>query len=265
MIKALHQRFQQGHQTIAVAGDALQIPEWFRGRPVIDQARCMSGCTQCEKACPTEAIIVREGEVSVDLGRCLFCDDCQRACPEGAITHARDHRMATRDRTDLVVTRELALAQALDRQSRRLFGRSLKLRQVCAGGCNACESELNVLSSVLYDLARFGVEFVASPRHADGLVITGPVTRNMLEALRTTYDAIPSPKIVVAVGACAISGGPFAGNPEQNDGADSILPIDLYIPGCPPHPFTILDGILRLLGQIDPDENSTSTLQNHLD
>jgi Ni,Fe-hydrogenase III small subunit len=144
---------------------------------------------------------------------------------------------------------EPALAAALKRESLRIFGRSLKLREVSAAGCNACEADVNVLSTVVYDLGRFGIQFVASPRHADGILITGCVSKNMLLGLQKTYDAVPDPKIVIAVGSCAISGGPFAGNPEIHNGAESIFPIDLYVPGCPPHPMTILDGLLRLLGR----------------
>jgi Ni,Fe-hydrogenase III small subunit len=132
-----------------------------------------------------------------------------------------------------------------------LFGRSLKLRQVCAGGCGACEADTNVLSTVVFDLGRFGIQFVASPRHADGLLITGPVTENMALALKKTYDALPEPRLVIAVGACAISGGPYAGHAEGRNGADAVVPVDLYIPGCPPHPVAILDGLLRLLGRLD--------------
>jgi Ni,Fe-hydrogenase III small subunit len=129
----------------------------------------------------------------------------------------------------------------------RLLGRSLKLRQVSAGGCNGCESDTNVLNTVGWDLARFGIQFVASPRHADGLLITGAMTENMRLALMKTYDAVPAPKIVVALGACAISGGPFAGHEEIHDGVAKFLSVDLFIPGCPPHPLTILDGLLRLI------------------
>jgi len=127
----------------------------------------------------------------------------------------------------------------------------LKLRQVSAGGCNGCEPDLNVLSTVVFDLGRFGIQFVASPRHADGLVITGPVTEHMKLALKKTYDAVAHPKIVIAVGSCAISGGIFRDHPEVHNGAESVVPVDLFIPGCPPHPLTILDGLLRLLNRVN--------------
>ena len=148
---------------------------------------------------------------------------------------------------------EARLAAALDEKLRKLFGRSLRLRQVSAGGCAACEADTNVLGTIGWDLSRFGIQFVASPRHADGLLVTGPVSRNMELALRKTWDAVSDPRIVIAVGACAISGGPFAGHPEVRDGAGAVLPVDLFIPGCPPHPLTILDGMLRLLGRLEHD------------
>jgi Ni,Fe-hydrogenase III small subunit len=173
------------------------------------------------------------------------------ACPTGAVSYSQDYKLAVRARADLIVNDEtIRLAQALDERMRRLFGRSLKLRQVSAGGCNACEADVNVLNTVVFDLGRFGIQFVASPRHADGLLITGPVTENMRYALKQTYDAVPTPKIVIAVGACAISGGPYIDHPEQHNGADAVVPVDLYVPGCPPHPLTILHGLLSLLGRL---------------
>ncbi len=143
------------------------------------------------------------------------------------------------------------MARALDARMRRLFGRSLKLRQVSAGGCNGCEAELVALGNVVFDLGRFGIQFVASPRHADGIVVTGPVTDNMEAALRDTYAAVPPPRIVIAVGACALSGGPFAGSAVVRGSLPPDIPADLYIAGCPPHPLTVLDGLLRLVGQLE--------------
>jgi Ni,Fe-hydrogenase III small subunit len=139
----------------------------------------------------------------------------------------------------------------LEKRLRHLFGRSLKLRQVSAGGCNACEADINVLGTLVFDLGRFGIQVVASPRHADGLIVTGPVSENMKLALQKSYDALTPPKIVIAVGACAISGGPFVDHPEVHNGVNNVIPVDLYIPGCPPHPYTILDGLLRLVGQLE--------------
>jgi Ni,Fe-hydrogenase III small subunit/ferredoxin len=254
MLKALVTRLRHGHRTVPYPGAEATLPDRFRGRPVIDSARCPSGCTTCASACPTDAILPGPGGVRVDLGRCLFCPECAEACPEGAIRFARDHRLATRTRDALRTDGEtLALAGALDATMRRTLGRSLRLRQVSAGGCNGCEVEVNVLGTIVFDLGRFGIQFVASPRHADGLLVTGPVTQNMAEALRKTWAAVPPPKIVIAVGACAISGGPYVDHPEVQNGADGLVPVDLYVPGCPPHPLTILDGLLRLLGRLEAD------------
>jgi Ni,Fe-hydrogenase III small subunit/NAD-dependent dihydropyrimidine dehydrogenase PreA subunit len=220
--------------------------------PVVDQSKCPVGCRDCAEACPTDAITIDGKGLRLDLGRCLFCTDCVEACPERAINYTQDFRLAARKREDLVLNGgSLKLAEALDKKTRRLFGRSLKLRQVSAGGCNGCEADVNVLSTVVFDLGRFGIQVVASPRHADGLLITGPVTENMRLALKKAYDAVPAPKIVIAVGACAIAGGPHINHPEQHNGAESVVPVDLYIPGCPPHPLTILDGLLRLLGRLE--------------
>jgi Ni,Fe-hydrogenase III small subunit/NAD-dependent dihydropyrimidine dehydrogenase PreA subunit len=233
-------------------GPPPELPERFRGRPVFDADRCPDGCRVCADACPTQAITVNEVP-ELDLGRCLFCTDCLDACPEGAVSYSGDYRLAVRQREDLIIgpDEELRLAAALNRKLMKLFGRSLKLRQVSAGGCAGCELDVNVLNTIGWDLSRFGIQFVASPRHADGLLITGAISENMLLALKKTYDAVPDPKIVIAVGACAISGGPYAGHQEVHNGADSILPVDLYIPGSPPHPLTILDGLLRLLGKLE--------------
>jgi Ni,Fe-hydrogenase III small subunit/Pyruvate/2-oxoacid:ferredoxin oxidoreductase delta subunit len=248
MIRILLERLRQGVQTIRYPGRKADLPERFRGRPVVDESRCPDECKECVTACPTGAIAT--GPLRIDLGACLFCGCCQETCPEGAIEYSRDPRMAVRARSDLIVSgRDVRLADALQGEMLRLFGRSLRLRQVSAGGCSGCEAELAALGNVVFDLGRYGIQFVASPRHADGLVITGPVTHNMLTALRETYAALPSPRIVIAFGACAISGGPFAGADAVHNGVPEDIPVDLFVPGCPPHPLTILDGLLRLLGR----------------
>jgi Ni,Fe-hydrogenase III small subunit/Pyruvate/2-oxoacid:ferredoxin oxidoreductase delta subunit len=253
MLNIIRERLHQRYRTIPFPkGELPQLPERFRGLPVIDAAKCPEGCRVCADVCPTDALTCQNGSLKLDLGRCLFCTECTEACPEGAIRYTQDFRLATRSREDLVIDgRALNLAEAVDEKSRKLFGRSLQLRQVSAGGCNACEADINVLATVVFDLGRFGIKIVASPRHADGLIVTGPVTQNMKLALEKTYAATPAPKFVIAVGACAISGGPYIGHGEANNGVDALLPVDLYIPGCPPHPLTILDGILRLLGRIE--------------
>jgi Ni,Fe-hydrogenase III small subunit len=192
------------------------------------------------------------GGVEVDVGASLFAPEEASACVNGALTFTQDHRMASRTRTGLVSTDgEVELATALEARMRRLFGRSLRLRSVAAGSCNGCEAELVALGNVVFDMARFGVQFVASPRHADGLVVTGAVSANMRRALFETWEATPAPRLVIAVGACAINGGPFRGSSEVSDGVPAELPVDLWIPGCPPHPLTVLDGILRLLGRLE--------------
>jgi Ni,Fe-hydrogenase III small subunit/NAD-dependent dihydropyrimidine dehydrogenase PreA subunit len=251
-------RLKRGCETFDhPAGAALTLPDRHGGALRVEAAQCAANCSACVAVCPTEAITRPAGEpVALDLGRCIFCAECIRVCPEGAITQTHDPRMAVRHREDLRLgdpgREQVRLAIALEEKLRRLFGRSLKLRQVSAGGCNACEADTNVLGTIGWDLGRFGIQFVASPRHADGLLITGPVSKNMELALKKTYAAVPEPKIVIAVGACAIAGGPFIGHPQVNNGAGGLVPVDLFIPGCPPHPLTILDGLLRLLGRLEP-------------
>ena len=257
VLDTITHRLKRGCETMKYPdAPAPALPDRHGGALKVDPALCPEGCALCEAVCPTRAIARPAGQpVSLDLGRCIFCSECVEVCPAGAVTATGDYRMAVRRRDDLALggtgRTEVALAQALDAKLQKLFGRSLRLRQVSAGGCNACEADTNVLGTIGWDLGRFGIQFVASPRHADGLLVTGPVTKNMELALRKTYDAVPAPKIVIAVGACAISGGPFAGLPETNPGADAVLSVDLYIPGCPPHPLTILDGLLRLIDRME--------------
>lgn len=259
MFGNLFERLRQKHRTIPYPVSLPVLPDRLRGMPLVDPAKCQAGegCRKCAEACPTDAIRI-DSSVAIDLGRCLFCTDCLTACPPGAIVYTGDHRLATRAREDLIRSdAAYKLAEKLDARLLSLFGRSLKLRQVSAAGCNGCEADTNVLNTVVFDLGRFGIQFVASPRHADGLLVTGCVSKNMELALKKTYDATPAPKIVIAVGACAISGGPYIDHSEQLNGTSAVVPVDLYIPGCPPHPLTILDGLLRLLDKLPAERLKT--------
>jgi len=225
------------------------MPPLFRGRPELDRNGDPAAFARSAELCPTGALSVSESGPQLDLGRCIFCAECVAKEPNGTVSFTRDWRLASSRRDGLIVTGEdPPKIDALDRELRRLLGRSLRLRQVSAGGCNGCEVEANALGNIVFDASRFGIEFVASPRHADGILVTGPVTANMKQALLMTYDAIGEPKLVIAAGACAISGGLYRGHSEVSDGVEGLLPVDLYVPGCPPHPLTILDGLLRLLG-----------------
>ncbi len=262
MFKELRARRQQKHRTIPYPKEEPKLPDRFRGRPALDHSACVSGCASCVAACPTGALKVQDQTLELDMGRCLFCGACAETCPQNAIRFTNDHRLATRQRMALILGREKPrLAAALEKRMLRLFGRSLRLRQVSAGGCNACEADLNVLSTVVFDLGRFGIQFVASPRHADGVVLTGPLTQNMHSAFLKTYEAVAAPKLVIAVGACAISGGPYIDHPQTHNGLSGFPDVDLFIPGCPPHPLTILDGLLRLLGKLDDTSNSSISEQ----
>lgn len=252
MLDYLRLRWSQGTRTSGFPTEPVEFPDRFRGRPTLDAARCGDACAGCAERCPTAGIAHdATGRSTLDLAGCLFAPEEAASCPAGAIQFTQDPRLAARRRADLLGSgREAPAVAKLEGRMRALFGRSLRLRSVAAGSCNGCESELVALGNVVFDMGRFGVQFVASPRHADGLVVSGAVSRNMRDALYRTYEAMPEPRLVIAVGACACSGGPFRGSPEVLDGIPADLPVDLWIPGCPPHPITVLDGLLRLLGQL---------------
>ena len=252
MLEFLRTRLAQGAQTSSFPNGGAAFPERFRGRPELVCDGCGTArCPDCLDQGPTN--LVRsddEGRAVLDLGACLFAPEEARGRPGCGVRFTTDHRMAGTTRDGLLTSGEEAPRMAaLDARMRKLFGRSLRLRSVVAGSCNGCEAELNALGNVVFDMGRFGVQFVASPRHADGIVITGVVNTNMRDALERTYAAVPDPRLVIAVGACASSGGPFRGSPEVI-GVPSDIPVHLWVPGCPPHPLTVLDGLLRLLGRL---------------
>lgn len=250
MFDFLRARLQQGTRTSSFPHGGADFPPRFRGLPVLDVSRCAE-----QHQLPSAVITERADHgLAIDVGGCLFSPEEAACTSAGVLSFTRDHRMASSTRDGLVsTTGEIELAHALDARMRSMFGRSLRLRSVVAGSCGGCEAELVALGNVVFDFARFGIQFVASPRHADGIVVTGAVSRNMRVALGKAYDAMPAPRLVIAVGACAISGGPFRGSEAVDNGLSAEWPVDLYVPGCPPHPLTMLDGLLRLLDRLPSD------------
>jgi len=227
------------------------VNEQFRGLPKVCAENC-TNCSECKNICPTNAIIGLGEDLSIDLGKCIFCGECERVCGADAIKFSNSHKIGSTSRDNLIINKT-SWGELDPRKStefiKKTFGRSLKLRSVSAGGCNSCEMELGACSNANFDMGRFGIEFVASPRHADAIVITGPITKNMAKALEDTYQAISEPRIVILVGACAISGGIFQDSEKLNREFLEKHKIDLYIPGCPTHPLTIINAILDFLGR----------------
>ncbi|MGJ5814833.1 NADH-quinone oxidoreductase subunit NuoB [Paludibaculum fermentans] len=280
MFKILNQTFRTGIVTTRYPDAPANVAEGFRGLPKIDYA-AWHDAAPAAADCPTGAIAVSDHgglrDVTVDYGLCVFCGLCAEATPEGAIQITREFELAVEARGELVVHAEYILnydgshreltslragtlpgEPAAERAGRklkekisRLYGRSLAIRQVDAGSCNGCELEIHALNNPIYDIERFGIHFVASPRHADMLLVTGPVTRNMEVALKKTYLATPDPRLVVAVGTCGISGGIFGRNYASLGGVDEVIPVDVYIPGCPPRPQALLQGILMAIGRAE--------------
>lgn len=236
----------QGKQYIPDITTA-KVPGIFRGRPVITTTKVDEQALV--DLCPTGAI--SKQPVSIDLGKCTFCGECAFAFPD-KIKFTTDFKIATNERERLTIKegedKPVELNPDLIRDEiSSFFSGSLKLRQVSAGGDNSNELELNACGNVNFDMGRFGIEFVASPRHADGIVITGPISENMAEPLQICYDAIPEPKIIILAGTDAISGGIFEGSPALNRSFLDKYNIDLYVPGNPIHPLTFINGVLELI------------------
>ena len=297
MFKILQKTFRVGIATADYPRIAPHLVEQFRGCPEFDFDR-WSDARPAAEACPTGAIACcdRDGVrlVTVDYGRCIFCGECEAASAASAVQASavqaseaqmspvrmsQNFELAAADRRDLVLTAEYTLhpdgrhaelksatsgpsaeepGKRIEAAIHNLLGRSLSIRQVDAGSCNGCEQEIVALNNPVHDIERFGIHFVASPRHADMLLVTGPVTRNMELALHKTWAATPDPKVVVAVGACGISGGIFGTNYASLGGVDAVIPVDVYVPGCPPRPEALLYGILLALGQVRQRPGSLS-------
>jgi len=233
MLKTLKNRFEQGYRTSRYPKEKIKLLSRYRGLPKINQNAPADLVLQCADACPQKAIDSQHK--MIDMGRCVFCGTCERLSEGSFVSFSGNFELAVSMKEHLLTGGDLPALTLHARQNfKALFGRSLQLRQVSAAGCNACEADLNVLATPFFDLARFGINFVASPRHADGIVVTGPISRNMKTALLKTYEAVPSPKVVIAAGSCSLSGGPFSGSPEVSPGLDNLIPVDLFIPGCPP-------------------------------
>ncbi|MFA7229088.1 MAG: hypothetical protein WC061_08635 [Melioribacteraceae bacterium] len=246
MNDAIRIRILQGDPIIHDVKNA-PMPELFRGLPSIEAKSCPEGCQKCKNICPTNAITLNP--VSIDMGLCVFCPLCEESCPDKIIHFTNNCHTAAECREKLIINdkvKEISPEKASEK-IRKYFGRSLKLRQISAGGCNGCELELNALNNVNFDMGRFGIEFVASPRHADGIVITGPVTGIMNKPIELCFDAVPNPKLIILVGTCAISGGIFQNSNELERKFIRENKIDLFVPGCPPHPLTFINGLLEWL------------------
>ena len=241
MLKAFMARLRQGYRTGTFPATAPVLPDRFAGRPEVYPEKVNE---EAKKCCPTGAV---SENGKINLGRCIFCGKCAALCPEG-IRFTDEYRMGAFSGEALEVPGLDPWKESANPELRKLCGKSFKIRQVSAGGCAACELDFNVLNTLAWDIGRFGIQVVASPRHADALLVTGPVSDNMRLALEKTYNAMPKPSFVIAGGACAVSGGLYREGTTAG-GVESVLPVDMYVPGCPPHPAVMLEALLRLIAR----------------
>ena len=226
---------------VAEKWHAYPEPPGYRGAVACRRDWC-TACGACPPACPTGAITMQDGYPEINNNACIFCGRCSLICPAGALGHTPQGNLAT--------CQQEILAERLSGSIRRRLGRSLTIRHVDAGSCNACDWEMTALTNPIYDIQQYGIDFVASPRHADLLMVTGTVTRNLSQALRMTYEATPTPRLVMAVGSCACSGATYGASYAITGGVDSLVPVDVYVPGCPPRPQALLHGLLLVLDRL---------------
>lgn len=238
MFKVLERIFKDKLATeqISLAGS-----ERYRG-PIEGQAGG-EVLTACAAACPVKAFAVSGDSYIVDYKRCIFCGRCVEACAQKAVDEAAEAGLKHKHEDALPVLIE-AGQEVLQEVLKVKLGRSLHVRHLDAGSCNACDFEMGAMSNPIYDLHRYGVHFVASPRHADMLMVTGVVTRNLEQALKMSYEALPEPKLVMACGACAAGGETYGDTYAVVGAADKVVPVDLYVPGCPPRPTAMIMGLL---------------------
>ncbi|HEY5492790.1 MAG TPA: NADH-quinone oxidoreductase subunit NuoB [Gemmatimonadaceae bacterium] len=266
MLRILVNALRTGVVTTRYPAEPSVPPDRFRGAPVLRSGSAQPPLSICPTGALTERFDTGRRHVALDLARCVFCGRCAEDPWTGAVTMGRDFELAARCRDDMrleVVADDFAEPAAgpvsdpdaeaarASSEIHRVLGRSLHLRHLDAGSCNACDWELTALLNPVYDVRRLGIDFVASPRHADGVIVTGSVTRNLETAVRRTFEAVPAPRIVIAVGACAASGGIVGEGYASAGGVDRVMPVDVYIPGCPPRPEAILFGILVAVGRLE--------------
>lgn len=242
MLKILKKIMQQGNATEDYFMSA--VPARFRGKLEVNENRCRD-CMKCVDVCPTGAITFHKNKLGVDHDACIFCGRCVDFCAKGSLQHTLDYECA-----HLAGQLEAGTGDAVARKIRSVLGRSLAIRHVDVGSCNACDFEMSALLNPIYDITQYGIDFVASPRHADLLMVTGVVTRNLRPALEATLKATPTPRLVMAVGACACSGKVFGETYAMEGPVDKIVPVDIYVPGCPPRPQALLYGLLLALDRL---------------